>query len=199
MIDNLMCYKQYIMQLFNSLFSSALFNDEFPEWNLPEIQTTPIDNVILQMKSMKIDKITSFPFPTPPNKQTILDAEKRLVLLGALEVDSNISGKSFKLKLNFIDSLYLFKNSHFCLEITNITLLGKSMAAFPLSPHYAKMLCLSQDRSLLYYMLFIISAISVQEYLPSDNIDAWKKTKLSWMDKGQFLFLGIYHLKHLFP
>lgn len=45
------------------------------------------------MKSMKIDKITSFPFPTPPNSQTILEAEKRLVLLGALEVDSNSAGK----------------------------------------------------------------------------------------------------------
>lgn len=81
------------MFLFYSLFSSALFNDEFPEWNLPEIQTTPIDNVILQMKSMKIDKITSFPFPTPPDKQTILGAEKRLVTLGALEVDKNVAGK----------------------------------------------------------------------------------------------------------
>jgi len=75
------------------LFSSALFNDEFPEWNLPEIQTTPIDNVILQMKSMKIDKIISFPFPTPPDKQTILEAEKRLVLLGALEVHHNVTGE----------------------------------------------------------------------------------------------------------
>lgn len=83
----------YCLFLFYSLFSSALFNDEFPEWNLPEIQTTPIDNVILQMKSMKIDKITSFPFPTPPDKQTILGAEKRLVTLGALEVDKNVAGK----------------------------------------------------------------------------------------------------------
>lgn len=69
------------------------------------------------------------------------------------------------------------------------------MAAFPLSPHYAKMLCLSKDRSLLQYMLYIISAMSVQEYLPGDNVEAWKKTKLSWIDKGEFLFLGkiIFH------
>jgi len=79
-----------------------------------------------------------------------------------------------------------------CLEINNITPLGKSMAAFPLSPHYAKMLCLSKDRSLLQYMLFIISAMSVQEYLPGDNVDAWKKTKLSWANKGEFLLLGNY-------
>ena len=45
------------------------------------------------MKSMKIDKITSFPFPTPPDKQTILETEKRLVTLGASEVDKNVVGK----------------------------------------------------------------------------------------------------------
>lgn len=71
------------------LFSSALFNDEFPEWSLPEIKTSPIDNVILLMKNMKIDNIISFPFPTMPDKQTIIEAEKRLILLGALEVDNN--------------------------------------------------------------------------------------------------------------
>jgi len=48
------------------------------------------------MKSMKIDKITSFPFPTSPDKQTILEAEKRLVLLGALEIYRNIPGKLFR-------------------------------------------------------------------------------------------------------
>ncbi|XP_050424982.1 probable ATP-dependent RNA helicase kurz [Adelges cooleyi] len=148
------------------LFSSALFNDEFPEWNLPEILTTPIDNVILQMKAMKIDKIISFPFPTPPDKQIIDEAEKRLILLGALEPDKNLT------------------------EINNITSLGKSMAAFPLSPHYSKMLCLCNDRHLLQYMLFIISAMSVQEYLPGDDVEAWKKTKLSWINKGEHLLLG---------
>jgi len=71
------------------------------------------------------------------------------------------------------------------------------MAAFPLSPHYAKMLCLSKDRNLLQYMLFIISAMSVQEYLPGDNVEAWKKTKLSWADKGEFLLLGKITIKHI--
>ncbi|XP_050522652.1 probable ATP-dependent RNA helicase kurz isoform X2 [Daktulosphaira vitifoliae] len=148
------------------LFSSALFNDEFPEWNLPEIQTTPIDNVILQMKAMKIDKIVNFPFPTPPNRQTIIEAEKRLSLLGALEADTNIT------------------------EINNITPLGKSMAAFPLSPQYAKMLCFSKDRSLLQYMLYIICAMSVPEFLPGDNDETWKKTKFSWVNNGENLRLG---------
>lgn len=71
------------------------------------------------------------------------------------------------------------------------------MAAFPLSPHYAKMLCLSKDRNLLQYMLFMISAMSVQEYLPGDNVEAWKKTKLSWIDKGEFSLLGKVIKNHL--
>jgi len=45
------------------------------------------------MKSMKINKITSFPFPTPPDKQTILGAEKRLITLGALDADKNDAGE----------------------------------------------------------------------------------------------------------
>lgn len=52
------------------------------------------------MKSMKIDKITSFPFPTSPDKQTVLEAEKRLVLLGALEVDRNNAGKCVNIICN---------------------------------------------------------------------------------------------------
>lgn len=86
----------------------------------------------------------------------------------------------------------------YVLEINNITPLGKSMAAFPLSPHYAKMLCLSKDRSLLQFMLLIISAMSVQEYLPSENVEAWKKTKLSWVAKGEFLLLGKVTINHTF-
>jgi len=64
------------------------------------------------------------------------------------------------------------------------------MAAFPLSPHYAKMLCLSKDPSLLQYMLYIISAMSVQEYIPGNNVAAWKQTKLSWANKDEFLLFG---------
>lgn len=71
------------------------------------------------------------------------------------------------------------------------------MAAFPLSPHYSKMLCLCKDRILLQYMLYIISAMSVQEYLPGENVEAWKKTKLSWVDKGEFLLLGTFIMIHI--
>lgn len=45
----------------------------------------PIDDLVLQMKSMDIDKVVHFPFPTPPDAKQLLGAENRLLLLGALE------------------------------------------------------------------------------------------------------------------
>ena len=37
------------------------------------------------MKAMNIDKVVNFPFPTPPDQQAMVSAEKLLVLLGALD------------------------------------------------------------------------------------------------------------------
>jgi ATP-dependent RNA helicase DHX37/DHR1 len=37
------------------------------------------------MKSMDIEKVIHFPFPTPPDIQQLYAAERRLLLLNALE------------------------------------------------------------------------------------------------------------------
>ena len=39
------------------------------------------------MKSMKIDRVINFPFPTPPSHESLESAEKLLVALGALKVN----------------------------------------------------------------------------------------------------------------
>lgn len=61
-----------------------MFNDEFVEYSIPEIQNKPVDDLYLQMKSMNIDKIVNFPFPTAPNLLQLKSAESRLEILGAL-------------------------------------------------------------------------------------------------------------------
>jgi hypothetical protein len=48
------------------LYSSAVFENYFDEFSKPEILRMPIDGVVLQMKSMHIDAVVNFPFPTPP-------------------------------------------------------------------------------------------------------------------------------------
>ncbi|KAJ5252806.1 hypothetical protein N7489_003216 [Penicillium chrysogenum] len=54
------CYRMY---------SSAVYESEFAEYTDPEILRTPIEGVVLQMKSMGLHNVINFPFPTPPSRQ----------------------------------------------------------------------------------------------------------------------------------
>lgn len=98
----------------------------------------PIEGIVLTMKSMNIDAVANFPFPTPPDRDALRRAEKTLVHLGALEpaeADSKVGGK--------------------------ITPLGRSMALFPLSPRFSKMIVAGQQHGCLPYVIAIVCALSV--------------------------------------
>ncbi|TPX65100.1 hypothetical protein SpCBS45565_g05370 [Spizellomyces sp. 'palustris'] len=118
------------------LFSSAVFNDYFEQFSQPEILRVPIEGVVLQMKSMGINNVVGFPFPTPPGKENLRAAEKLLLHLGAVDTDSNT---------------------------LKITELGKLMAKFPVSPRFAKMIIVaaSQTENILPYVIAIVSGLSV--------------------------------------
>lgn len=58
------------------LFSSAVFDNEFAKFSTPEIHRMPIEGVVLNMKSMNIDNVVNFPFPTPPPRENLFKAEK---------------------------------------------------------------------------------------------------------------------------
>lgn len=63
------------------------------------------------------------------------------------------------------------------------------MSAFPVSPRFAKMLCLSQQKGLLGYTVAIVAALSVQEFLLSGN-KQWMKTRRKWAGVGNAFLLG---------
>ncbi|KAB0791931.1 hypothetical protein PPYR_03731 [Photinus pyralis] len=67
------------------LYSSAVYNDAFQEFAVPEIQQKPVDDLYLQMKCMNIDKVQNFPFPTAPDLMQLKTAQSRLEILGALK------------------------------------------------------------------------------------------------------------------
>lgn len=92
------------------LYSSAVFNNIFPDFSCAEISKVPVDGVVLLMKSMNIDKVSNFPFPTPPEATAVVEAERCLKALEAL--DSN----------------------------GRLTALGKAMAHYPMSPRHSRML-----------------------------------------------------------
>ncbi|GIY19110.1 probable ATP-dependent RNA helicase kurz [Caerostris extrusa] len=62
------------------LYSSAVFDHEFKNFSVPEIQRVPVDDVALGL-----NRVVTFPFPSPPDQDALKAAERRLVWLEALE------------------------------------------------------------------------------------------------------------------
>ncbi|GAA6063790.1 hypothetical protein JCM10212_001360 [Sporobolomyces blumeae] len=120
------------------LYSSAVFENHFEQHTKPEILRMPIEGIVLTMKSMNIDSVSNFPFPTPPDRDSLRRAEKTLVNLGALEASDSTSKVGGK-----------------------ITDLGRSMALFPLSPRFSKMIVTGQQHGCLPYVIAVVCALSV--------------------------------------
>jgi ATP-dependent RNA helicase DHX37/DHR1 len=120
------------------LYSSAVFQNQFPQYSTPEILSTPIDSVLLSMKNMNIESITTFPFPTPPDTQSVRDALRTLTILGALST-ADASGSSSSGGSAAAAAAETLGRSE------RITALGRTLAAFPLAPRFAKMLVLAQQ------------------------------------------------------
>ncbi|KAL8120398.1 ATP-dependent RNA helicase DEAH13-like [Apium graveolens] len=91
------------------LYSSTKFK-KFHEFSNAEISKIPVDGVVLLMKSMGIDKVANFPFPTLPNLSAIEEAEGCLKVLEALDTNGRL------------------------------TPLGKAMVHYPMSPRHSRML-----------------------------------------------------------
>ncbi|XP_069727447.1 probable ATP-dependent RNA helicase DHX37 [Phaenicophaeus curvirostris] len=129
------------------LYSSAVFTD-FEKFSAPEITRRPVEDLILQMKALNIDKVVNFPFPTPPPTEALAAAEELLIALGALK-EPPMTGR---LKQQLAAKLSC-----------PISPLGRIMATFPVAPRYAKMLALSRQQDCLPYTVTIVSAMTVRE------------------------------------
>lgn len=101
----------------------------------------PVEGVVLQMKSMNIDVVSNFPFPTPPDRTSLRKAETLLTRLGALK-----PSRSFSTPQATTES--------------KITDLGRAMALFPLSPRFARMLVSGRQHGCLPYVITIVAALS---------------------------------------
>ncbi|KAL1557641.1 RNA helicase [Salvia divinorum] len=92
------------------LYSSAAFNNLFSDFSIAEISKVPVDGVVLLLKSMHIGKVANFPFPTPPETDALIEAERCLKILEALD------------------------------ENGRLTALGRAMARYPMGPRHSRML-----------------------------------------------------------
>ena len=122
------------------------------------------------MKCMHIDTVANFPFPTPPDRQYLRQAEKTLTYLGALEAPPNATTTPFGAVGG------------------KVTDLGRTMSLFPLSPRFSKMLVSSRQHGCLPYAIAIVSAMSVgdpflrEEALGIDDPSGNEK-EMSYVDK----------------
>lgn len=119
------------------LYSSPVFENYFEQFAEPEILRMPIEGIVLQMKSMNISAVVNFPFPTPPNRESLAKAEKILTLLGALEAPSKEK------------------------EFAAITPLGHALSLFPVSPRFSKMLVSGQSHGCLPYVIAAVAVLAV--------------------------------------
>ncbi|GKV27359.1 hypothetical protein SLEP1_g36538 [Rubroshorea leprosula] len=87
-----------------------IFSNILPDFSCAEISKIPIDGVILLMKSMVIEKVGNFPFPTAPEATALVEADRCLKALEALDGNGGL------------------------------TSLGKAMAHYPMSPRNSRML-----------------------------------------------------------
>ena len=133
------------------LYSSAVFENHFEPFSEPEILRVPIEGVVLQMKSMHIDAVVNFPFPTPPDRLALRKAETLLTHLNALGFSS--PGKS-ALNTSNTSGQHMTIGGH-------ITELGKAMALFPVSPRFSRMLVAARSGDVLPYVVAVVAVLSI--------------------------------------
>jgi ATP-dependent RNA helicase DHX37/DHR1 len=120
------------------LYSSAVFERDFEEYSAPEISRTPLEGVVLQLKSMGAP-VLGFPFPTPPDLQSLQKAENLLSYLGALSSDGKV------------------------------TKLGHELSLYPLNPRFARMVAMGVAQNLAAETIALVAALSVPELIVPEN------------------------------
>ena len=124
------------------LYSSAVYERDFEEHAEPEILRMPVEGVVLQLKSMDLQHVVNFPFPTPPDRQSLVKAEKLLSYLGAVSSEGKI------------------------------TPVGRELSNYPLSPRFSKMLTIGHQHGCMPYTIALVAALaSLDMFIPENQLN----------------------------
>ncbi|KAK4191356.1 putative ATP-dependent RNA helicase [Podospora australis] len=121
------------------LYSSAVYERDFPQFADPELLRMPIEGVVLQLKAMNLQHVVNFPFPTPPDRQSLIKAEKLLKYLSAIS------------------------------STGQITQIGSTMSIFPLSPRFSRILLVGHLHECLPYTIALVAALSAGEIFINEH------------------------------
>lgn len=121
------------------LYSSAVYERDFEEHAEPEILRMPVEGVVLQLKSMDLQHVVNFPFPTPPDRQSLMKAEKLLMYLGAVSSEGKV------------------------------TPVGRELSNYPLSPRFSKMLTIGHQHGCMPFTVALVAALASLQLFIAEN------------------------------
>jgi ATP-dependent RNA helicase DHX37/DHR1 len=123
------------------LYSSAVYERDFPEFAEPEILRMPIEGVVLQLKAMNLQHVVNFPFPTPPDRDSLANSERLLTYLSAISPTGQITST------------------------------GATMSIFPLSPRFARILLVGHLHDCLPYTIALVAGLSAADvFIPENQV-----------------------------
>lgn len=150
------------------LYSNAAFSNVFEMFRKPDICTSPLSPIVLQLKAIGIKNVLKFPFPTCPPAEALQEALDLLVDLGALSQCRTGKG-----------------------DVYNINSLGEEMAKLPIAPRYAKMLITGKLLQVAKWMCPIVAGIEIEQIFDMDfqgtskeKLTKAKKIHSKWFTGG---------------
>ena len=185
------------------LYSNGLYvkMDKFTE---PQISTSPLSQVILTLKYMKVKNIYLFPFVTKPKLYFIDKSLEHLVNIGAVDIPDIENMNKLNTIMNMLkdnqednqndnkdkENEKNNENKNHEKEIednkeneeiekrkdsSTITEIGKLMARFPVEPKLAKILIMANNFDLLEYAILIVVILSIENLIDFTALNLSKK------------------------
>lgn len=126
-----------------------------PPFTEPEILRTNLASVMLQMLSIGLGDVASFPFVEAPDRASISDGAAVLVELGAIEPPR--SG-----------------------DVPTLTRVGRRLARLPVDPRLGRMIVEAERRGCVREVLVIAAALSIQDprERPQDPVERQRAEEL---------------------
>ncbi|XP_078150328.1 RNA helicase family protein isoform X1 [Carex rostrata] len=116
------------------LYPSSIYQEEFLDASVPEIQRSSLAATVLHLKSLNIQDINilNFDFLDPPSRESLEDALRQLYLIDAIDDDGQI------------------------------TKMGRSMSELPLEPSLARTLFEANDLGCMSQALTVVATLSAE-------------------------------------
>lgn len=153
----------------------------------PEILKAPLDQTLLQLKSIGVEDLLRFPYVTKPPVPSIQASMKKLTILGALKLKpsviesqrqsliapglSNVNRSIDEILQNSLTDSFLNASS----DPTDITELGRLLSKIPIDPKFAKMLVVATKYELTHYAIMMVACMSVQEIFDDSKFETMLK------------------------